>query len=78
MTQNSESIKDEETLLRIKAELAEALHQKALLEAQDNFYVFAKMLARKRPPDDWNNLLAESRKSEKRSAKARSAARDAV
>ncbi len=44
----------------------------------DAYAVFAKMLARKRPPDDWNALLAECRKSEKRSVKARLAARNAV
>jgi toxin YhaV len=42
------------------------------------YAVFAKMLARKRPPDDWNALLAECRKLERRSARARSAAKDAV
>lgn len=32
-------------LLELKAELAAALHQKAVLEAQDHFYVFVKLLA---------------------------------
>lgn len=36
---------DDERLTRIKAELAEALHQKAVLEARDDFYVFVKLLA---------------------------------
>ncbi len=44
LTQNSESTKDD-TLLRVKAELAAALHQKAVIEARENFYIFAKMLA---------------------------------
>lgn len=34
-----------DALLQVKAQLAEALHQKALIEAADNFYIFAKMLA---------------------------------
>ena len=36
---------NEGTLLAVKAELASALHQKAVLEASTNFYVFVKMLA---------------------------------
>jgi predicted phage terminase large subunit-like protein len=32
-------------LLEVKAELAELLHQKAVLEARDRFYIFVKMLA---------------------------------
>ena len=32
-------------LLELKAELADALHQKAILEARDDFYVFVKLLA---------------------------------
>lgn len=44
MSETSESI-NEEKLLQVKAQLAEALHQKALIEARDNFYIFAKMLA---------------------------------
>jgi predicted phage terminase large subunit-like protein len=41
----SQSTEDSERLLRAKAELVEALHQKAILEAKDNFYVFVKLLA---------------------------------
>ena len=44
----------------------------------DAYAVFAKMLARKRPPDGWNALLAECLKAERRSATVRSAAKDAV
>jgi predicted phage terminase large subunit-like protein len=32
-------------LLKVKADLAEALHQKAILEAREDFYVFVKLLA---------------------------------
>lgn len=35
----------EEQLLQLKAELAEALHLKAIAEAPDNFYIFVKLLA---------------------------------
>lgn len=35
----------EEKLLRVKAELVDALHQKAVMEAREDFYVFVKMLA---------------------------------
>lgn len=44
MSENSVSTK-EDKLLELKAELANALHQKAILEAQDDFYVFVKLLA---------------------------------
>ncbi len=44
MSADSESIK-EATLLQVKAELAEALHLKAVLEAREDFYVFVKLLA---------------------------------
>ena len=44
----------------------------------DAYAVFGKMLARSRPPDGWNALLAECRKSEARAAKARSTAESAV
>jgi len=44
----------------------------------DAYAVFTKMLARKRPPDDWTTLLAESRKSQMRSAKSRSAAKSSI
>ena len=36
---------NQDAVLQLKAELAEALHQKAVLEAQEDFYVFAKLLA---------------------------------
>ncbi len=35
----------EQELLQTKQELAEALHRKAVLEAQDNFYVFVRLCA---------------------------------
>jgi len=35
----------EEKRLQLKTELAEALHQKAVTEAADNFYIFVKLLA---------------------------------
>lgn len=35
----------EEKRLQLKTELAEALHQKAIAEAADNFYIFVKLLA---------------------------------
>jgi predicted phage terminase large subunit-like protein len=35
----------EDRLLKVKAELAEALHQKAVMEAREDFYVFVKLLA---------------------------------
>lgn len=44
MSENSASTKDEK-LLQLKAELADALHQKAILEAQEDYYVFVKLLA---------------------------------
>jgi toxin YhaV len=44
----------------------------------DAYAVFGKMLKRKRPPDDWNELLAESRKAMTRAEKARSSAKSAV
>ena len=44
MSENS-ALTKEEHLLKVKAELAEALHQKAVLEAENNFYVFVKLLA---------------------------------
>jgi len=34
-----------DALLKVKEELAEALHQKAVFEARDSFYVFVKLLA---------------------------------
>lgn len=34
-----------EDILALKAELAEALHKKAVIEAADNFYIFVKLLA---------------------------------
>ena len=43
MKPNSASTED--ALLAVKAELAAALHQKAVVEAHDNFYVFVKLLA---------------------------------
>ena len=43
MSANSESTNDK--LLVVKAELADALHQKAILEARDTYYVFVKLLA---------------------------------
>jgi predicted phage terminase large subunit-like protein len=36
---------DKDTEFKLKAELAEALHLKAVLEAKDDFYVFVKLLA---------------------------------
>jgi predicted phage terminase large subunit-like protein len=42
---SSESTNDEDSLLQVKAELADALHQKAVIEARDDFYVFVKLLA---------------------------------
>jgi predicted phage terminase large subunit-like protein len=36
---------DEDRLLQVKADLADALHQKAVIEARDDFYVFVKLLA---------------------------------
>lgn len=46
MSETSASVADpEDSLLEVKAELAAALHQKAVLEAADDFYVFVKMLA---------------------------------
>ena len=44
MNRDSELTK-EDTLLQVKAELVEALHQKAVMEARDEFYIFVKMLA---------------------------------
>lgn len=44
MSENSEST-NESKLLELKAELASALQQKAILGAQDEFYVFVKLLA---------------------------------
>ena len=44
MNASSESI-SEDSLLQVKAELAAALHQKAVLEARDDFYVFVKLMA---------------------------------
>jgi toxin YhaV len=44
----------------------------------DAYRVFARMLARRRPPDDWDALLAECRKSEIRAAKARSQSEGAI
>lgn len=44
MSANSVSTKDDK-LLELKAELANALHQKAILEAREEFYVFVKLLA---------------------------------
>jgi len=44
----------------------------------DAYAVFAKMLARKRPPDDWSSLLDECRKSARRAARARLTVKDAV
>lgn len=44
MSENLQST-DDDKLLQIKAELATALHQKAILEARDDFYVFVKLLA---------------------------------
>jgi len=35
----------EDALLQAKAELVEALHQKAVMEARDEFYVFVKLMA---------------------------------
>lgn len=45
MSGNSESIDLDGGLDTLKAALAEALHQKALIEARDDFYVFVKLLA---------------------------------
>lgn len=45
MKQSSESTKTDEELLALKAELVEALHQKAVIEAADQFYIFVKLLA---------------------------------
>lgn len=39
------SANKEDALLQIKAELAEALHQKAVIEAREDFYIFVKLLA---------------------------------
>jgi len=44
LSANSVSTKDDK-LLELKAELANALHQKAILEAREEFYVFVKLLA---------------------------------
>jgi toxin YhaV len=44
----------------------------------DAYQVFARMLARGRPPDDWNALLAECSKSEARAAKALSKSEGAI
>lgn len=44
----------------------------------DAYLVFAKMLGRKRPPDDWDTLIAECKRAETRSGRARSAASDTV
>lgn len=44
MSENSEST-NESKLLELKAELANALQQKAVLEAGDEFYIFVKLLA---------------------------------
>lgn len=41
----SSLLTDEDQLLQVKEKLAEALHQKALIEAQERFYVFVKLLA---------------------------------
>lgn len=43
--QPSSPLTKEDRLLDIKAELAAALHQKAVLEARDDFYTFVKLLA---------------------------------
>ena len=40
-----ESVRTEEAVLQLKQELVAALHQKALFDAVDNFYVFVKLLA---------------------------------
>lgn len=45
MSGNSVSTDRDESLASLKAELVEALHQKALIEARDDFYVFVKLLA---------------------------------
>ena len=44
MSVSSASTK-EDALLQVKAELAEALHQKAVIAARDEYYVFVKLLA---------------------------------
>jgi predicted phage terminase large subunit-like protein len=41
----SSPLTDDDKLLEVKVKLAEALRQKALIEAQDKFYVFVKLLA---------------------------------
>lgn len=45
MSASSESTDLDDKLVEVKAALASALHQKAVLEAADQFYVFVKMLA---------------------------------
>ena len=42
---NSASTEETDRLVQAKAELVEALHQKAILEARENFYTFVKLLA---------------------------------
>ena len=44
MSVNS-ALTNPDALLQLKAELADVLHQKAIIEARDDFYVFVKLLA---------------------------------